>query len=126
MIRWVFLLITVGFVACSGPSRNLEEALPATVNEWKLAGVTPIPSGDAPAVVRQLGLKQAVMATYQGPGTVSVRVYEMNVATSAFELIQKWRQQDGPAVYSGPFFLVADAAPHVAAGLLDGLRKQLK
>jgi hypothetical protein len=126
MIRWVFLLITVLFAACSGPSRSLEGALPATVNEWKLTGVTPISAVDAPALVRQLGLKQAATATYQGPGTVRVRVYEMNVATSAFELIQKWRQQDGPAVYSGPFFIVAESAPEIAAGLLDGLRKQLK
>jgi hypothetical protein len=126
MIRWVFLLITALYAACSGPSPSLEKVLPSTVSEWKLAGVTPISAADAPALVRQLGLKQAVTATYQGPRTVKVRVYEMNVATSAFELIQKWRQQDGPAVYSGQFFIVADAAPEIAAGLLDGLRRQLQ
>jgi hypothetical protein len=126
MNRCVFVLISVLFTACSGPPRGLEEALPASVNEWKLSGSASIAADEAPAVVRQLGLKRAVAATYQGPRAVKVRVYEMNVPTSACELIQKWRQQDGPAVYSGPFFIVADAPPDVAAGLLEGLRKQLK
>ena len=51
----------------------------------------------------------------------------MNVATSAFELIQKWRQQDGLAVYNGAYFVVAEpgSAPQVSA-LLEGLRKQLQ
>ena len=126
MIRWVFLLITAFFLACSGPSRNLDETLPTTVNEWKRISTFAVSSDQAPDIVRQLGLKRAISATYQGPATVTVRVYEMKASTSAFELIQKWRQQDGPAVYSGPFFIVADSTPGAAAGLLEGLRKQLK
>lgn len=51
----------------------------------------------------------------------------MNVPTSAFELIQKWRQQDGLAVYSGPYFIVADpGGPQSASALLEGIRKQLQ
>lgn len=126
MFRRVFLLISACFLACSGPSRSLEESIPATLNEWKRTAVSPISESDTPAIVRQLGLKRAISATYQGPATVTVRIYEMNVPASAFELIQKWRQQDGPAVYSGPYFLVADSNPEAAAGLLDGLRKQLR
>jgi hypothetical protein len=126
MIQWAFLLITVGFAACSGPSQSLDDRLPATVNEWKRVSTSSITADQAPAIIRQLGLRRAIAATYQGPSTVTVRVYEMKVAASAFELIQKWRQQDGPAVYSGTFFIVADAPPQAAAELLDGLQKQLK
>jgi hypothetical protein len=51
----------------------------------------------------------------------------MKGQTSAFELIQKWRQSDGLAVYSGPYFLVAD--PGVgpdASRLLQALQKSLQ
>jgi hypothetical protein len=126
MFRWAFLLISACLLACSGPSRSLEESIPSTVKEWKRTAVSPLNESEAPPIVRQLGLKRAISATYQGPATVNVRVYEMKVPTSAFELIQKWRQQDGPAVYTGPYFLVADSNPETAAGLLEGLRKQLK
>ena len=81
----------------------------------------------APELVRQLGLKRAAAADIRGTGPVSIRIYEMNVPTSAFELIQKWRQQDGRAVYSGPYFVVANAAAGPeAASLLEALRKELK
>jgi hypothetical protein len=110
------------FRTIAQPGRNASH----DVNEWKRVSTFAVSSDQAPDVVRQLGLKRATSATYQGPATVTVRVYEMKVSTSAFELIQKWRQQDGPAVYSGPFFIVADSTPEAAAGLLEGLRKQLK
>lgn len=126
MFRRAFLLISACLLACSSPSRSLEETIPASVNEWKRTAVSPLKESEAPPLVGQLGLKRAISATYQGPATVTLRVYEMKVPTSAFELIQKWRQQDGPAVYSGPYFVVADSNPETAAGLLEGLRKQLK
>jgi hypothetical protein len=51
----------------------------------------------------------------------------MNVSTSAFELIQKWRQQDGLAVYNGAYFVVAapESGPE-ASKLLEAIRKQLQ
>ena len=128
MLRWlIFVAISVALVACSTPSKPLEEILPAAADGWTRSQVAPIDSATAPDLIRQLGLKQAVAATYTGPATVSVRVYEMNVATSAFELIQKWRQQDGLAVYNGAYFVVADpgSAPQASA-LLEALRKKLQ
>jgi hypothetical protein len=50
----------------------------------------------------------------------------MNVTASAFELMQKWRQQDGRAIYTGPYFVVANAADAGAADLLTQLRKDIK
>jgi hypothetical protein len=79
-----------------------------------------------PRVVEQLGFSRGILATYTGPATVTVRVFEMKVATSAFELIQQWRQQDGLAVYTGPYFIVADPGAPRAAGLLEALRRNLK
>lgn len=87
----------------------------------------PVDAENAPDLVRRLGLKRAITATYTGPASVHVRVYEMSVPASAFELIQKWPQQDGRAVYTGPYFIVADPSSGPAAsGLLESLRKQIK
>jgi hypothetical protein len=89
--------------------------------------VSAVDPGAAPELVRQLGLKRAAAATYAGPSPVSIHIYEMNVPTSAFELIQKWRQQDGRAIYSGAYFVVANAsAGPDSASLLESLRKELK
>jgi hypothetical protein len=59
-------------------------------------------------MVRSLGLRQAIKGVYEGNGSISVRVFEMTVEASAFELIQKWRQHDGLAMYKGRFFFIAN------------------
>jgi hypothetical protein len=95
--------------SCTRASKSLTESLPVQVQRaWTLRGAKSLPAEEAPAVVRALGLKQAINATYEGNGTIRVRVFEMNVEASAFELIQKWRQQDGLALYKGRHFFVAN------------------
>ena len=58
-------------------------------------------------MIRALGLRRAIRAVYEGNGSITVRLFEMNVEASAFEMIQKWRQQDGLAMYKGPYFFIA-------------------
>jgi hypothetical protein len=128
MLRWFGLCVaSLLFVACSTPSKPLEDVVPANLAGWTRTQIAPLDTASAPELVRQQGLKRAVFATYTGPASVTVRVYEMNVPTSAFELIQKWRQQDGLAAYQGPYFLVAnpESGPQ-AATLLGALRKHLQ
>jgi hypothetical protein len=127
MLRWATIFLFTFLLGCSSRSRSFEEILPASTGEWTRGPVSSVEPSAAPELVRQLGLKRAAAATYAGPSPVSIRIYEMNVPTSAFELIQKWRQQDGRAVYSGPYFVVANAAAGPeAASLLEALRKELK
>jgi hypothetical protein len=128
MLRWFALcLVSAVFVACSTPSKPLSEMLPASIDGWTRTEASPLNESSVPALVKQQGLKRAVAASYSGPAEVTVRVYEMNVSTSAFELIQKWKQQDGFAVYSGPYFIVAGAeSGRQASSLLEALRKHLQ
>ena len=128
MLRWLGLcVVSLFFLACSTPSKPLEEVLPANLAGWTRSQIAPLDAASAPELIRQQGLKRAVSATYTGPASVTIRVYEMNVSTSAFELIQKWRQQDGLAAYQGPFFLVAnpESGPQ-ASTLIEALRKHLQ
>lgn len=106
----------------------MEEILPATAGSWSRTTTSALDASSAPELIRQLGLKRAASATYTGPATATIRFFEMNVQTSAFELIQKWRQkEDGLAVYSGPYFIVANPnSPPEASSLLEEVRKQLQ
>jgi len=126
-MRWLFLLFLAVLVGCGSPSRPLTEAVPTSVDSWTRSQVTSLPENEAPEMVRQLGLDQAVSATFTGPATVPVKIFRMKGQTSAFELIQKWRQSDGLAVYSGSYFIVADPGSGSEAGaLLQALQKNLK
>jgi hypothetical protein len=87
----------------------LKDALPNQVQRaWILKRTEALPAEESPAIIRSLGLRQAIKAVYEGNGEITIRVFEMKVEASAFELIQKWRQQDGLAMYKGAFFFVAD------------------
>jgi starvation-inducible outer membrane lipoprotein len=128
MLRWLTIAtVSLMMTGCSTPSKPLQERIPASLNGWTRTEAAALDPASTPDIVKQLGLKSAVSATYTGPAAVRVRIFEMNVSTSAFELIQKWRQQDGLAVYNGPYFIVAEPqSPPQAPALLESLRKQLE
>jgi len=96
--------------ACSRAQKPLTAVLPVEVQRaWKLKQTEPLPAEEAPPIIRGLGLKRALKALYTGNGEITVSLYEMNVEASAFELIQKWPQQDGLAMYKGPYFFITSA-----------------
>ena len=103
----IFLLVA----ACSCQRRDSgmpKDLLPVQVQRtWVLRETKTRSNDDAPALVRGLGLKHWMSATYRANGEIQLSVYEMNVEASAFELMQKWRNSDGPAFYKGPYFIVA-------------------
>ena len=127
MIRCVLIIAAFLLLACGESPRSLDESIPASIDGWTRSQLVPISTSDAPEIIRNLGLEQAAAATYTGPSSVSVKIYRMKVQTSAFELIQKWRQSDGLAVYSGSYFVVADpgSGPD-ASRLLKALQKSLQ
>ena len=86
---------------------------------WKRGEVSVL--SDTPAVVSQLGPEESVQTTYSGPGAVTVRAFRMPAETSAFELIQKWRQSEGLAAYKGPYFFIVTGEG--AAGVLRELQR---
>jgi hypothetical protein len=107
--RRYFIFISAAGITCTRPSKSLKDLLPGQVQRaWTLRQADALPVEEAPAIIRSLGLRQAISAVYEGNGKITVHLFEMNVEASAFELIQKWRQQDGLASYKGPYFFVAN------------------
>jgi hypothetical protein len=125
-----FLFFFALATACTRPAKSLRNILPGQVQRaWILKRTEVLPSEEAPAVIRALGLRQAIKAVYEGNGTITVRLFEMNVEASAFELIQKWRQQDGLALYKGQYFFVAESKETdqaTLASFLHALQQELK
>ncbi len=95
-ISVIFLLLLAG---CTNKTPELKDVLPIEVQRsWILKQTAPLTG---------LGAKRAIEARYEGNGAIKVRLYEMAVEASAFELIQTWRQSEGLAVQSGHYFAVA-------------------
>lgn len=127
MTRLIMLIGATLLAGCGGTGQSLEKTVPATIDGWSRTQIAPLPAADAPDLVRQLGLDEAVSATYTGPSAVSLKIFKMKGQTSAFELIQKWRQSDGLASYNGPYFIVAEPGSGPDTGrLLQALQKEFR
>lgn len=98
--------------ACSRSDTTLEDLLPKSAGTWRLENMRPLSPELVPSQLRSAGLRAAIRATYSGPGPgdCNVEVYDVGSQTSAFELVQKWRQSEHPALYSGKYFLITRAS----------------
>jgi hypothetical protein len=125
MRRRALFVVFIGLAGCGKAARPFEEVLPEQIaGGWQRNNLTSI--RNVPQVVSQLGLEEGVETTYQGSGAVHVQLFRMRAETSAFELMQKWRPDQGVAAYKGPYFFVATsqgAAPHAVAALLRALQQ---
>jgi len=99
------LILSLLLAACGGA---VKVELPAELpGGWKLAGTAE--ETDVPELVRQMGLRQALRARYQGQGEITARVFTMNAQASAFELVQKWRAVPGTIFFqSGDHFVLLE------------------
>ena len=131
MTRRECICLTLLFAGCTRQPRPLEEALPASPGEgWILTGASPVPPENAPGMVRQLGLRRAVRASYQGAGELQVTLYEMVTPASAFELVQKWRTEESAVHFHHErYFVLVESGQLDTPALLSFVRlleKQLK
>ena len=105
----------------------MDSVLPQQVANGWIRGTIATPSSNIPEAVTALGVEDSAETTYTGPASVRVRVFRMKAETSAFEMIQKWRQTEGLAAYRGPYFFIAnpsgDASPAIVGELLRGLQQ---
>ena len=105
----------------------MDSVLPPQVANGGSRGAISTPASEIPEIVTALGVEETAETTYTGPASVRVRVFRMKAETSAFEMIQNWRQTDGLAAYNGPYFFIAnptcDASPAVIGELLRGLQQ---
>ena len=110
MNRRLFFIVLSLTAACTrSKEQSLTQTLPVQVERsWVLKETRNLTPEEAPPLVRSLGLRRALTAVYRTNSEIRLQVFEMASETGAFELIQKWRQSDGLAIYKGPYFVVVE------------------
>lgn len=107
--RWFLALGTLAFAGCRNPNEN-REVLPMEMAGWKRKAVENIPGEQVPEEIKRLGFKKGRRAFYLGQaGRLLVTIFEMNHQTVAFEMVQKWRPQEGKlAFHQGAYFVTIE------------------
>jgi hypothetical protein len=105
--RRLWILIVLPFFACT---RNLPAPVfPPVVEEvWKLKTSRILTVDSAPELVRKIGTRGGWSATYEGPGSVTVELYELTAPAGGLEIVQQWPPAPDAVVwYTSQYFFVA-------------------
>jgi len=118
---WMALALVCS--ACSQPPHAAEVLLPATLGGvWQRKTLRGIPP-PKPAIVR------AFEAGYEGPGKLTVDLYEAKVSGTAFEMTQHWRASPNTVFFDhGRCFVVVkwqQADRKALTALVSALEKNL-
>lgn len=107
MPRFHWWCTAVLFTAC-GQAPPLPDLFPPTVaGVWHRTGLRNVPASDAPDPVPRTAVDRLQIASYEGAGKLEARVYELDAAGVALDLVQRWRPSaDTVFFYRGRYFVV--------------------
>src|SRR5690348_11245983 len=99
MSRRHSILLLLLLASCSTP-RPGPPAFPETAaGAWRLRSSQGFPAATAPDMVRTIGTRGWWSASYEGPGSATVEVYELTSSAGGLEMVQKWRPQADTVVF---------------------------
>ena len=103
--NWLWLAVVLG--ACTGGA-PLPDLFPNNVaGVWRRTALANPPLSSAPDPVPRSAVNRLQTATYEGPGKLEVRAYELDSPAVALDLVQRWRPSaDTVFFYRGRFFVV--------------------
>src|SRR5579862_4825874 len=100
-------ILSLTIAACHHAPAPMPEMFPETVGAWRRTSLREVKVSEPPDPVPQAGIEKLSAATYEGPGKLDVRVYQMSTAAVALDLVQRWRPApDTIFFYADRFFVV--------------------
>ena len=104
--NWMWLALAL--TACGRKAPLPADLLPETVaNIWRRAAVRNLAVSEAPDPVPRLSVERLQVASYEGPGKLEARVYELSSPGVGLDLAQRWRPSaDTVFFYRGQYFVV--------------------
>ena len=107
---WVFL--PFGLAACrrAGPPPDLFPK--AAAGGWRLSGLRTLSVSEAPDPVPRSFAARFQIATYEGPGKLEARAYELASPAAGLDLAQRWRPSSDTVFFArAQYFIVVKWQP---------------
>jgi hypothetical protein len=103
--RWMLLAFSLGACARVEPMPDLFPELAA--GQWHRTSLRDLPAGESPDPVPRTSIDRIQTATYQGPGKLEARVYQLSSAAVGLDVAQRWHPSADTVFFNqGRYFVV--------------------
>jgi hypothetical protein len=96
---------------------------------WQLKMTQSFPPGSAPESIGKYGTRAWWRASYQGPGSMTAELYELEAPAAGLDLVQRWRPAADTVVWYTPRYFVVvkwqSQDRNGVAAFIRALQKQL-
>lgn len=125
--RWLWVAAAGAGCRSTPPRPDLFPPVVAAV--WRRTAVRELSPGDAPEPVPRTVINHLQTASYEGPGKLEARIYELESPAIALDMVQRWRPSaDTVFFYRDQYFVVIkwqDADRKALSGFVAELEKRL-
>jgi hypothetical protein len=127
---WIGAAAGLAGSGCGRRAAMPPEVFPEAVGGWRRTAAADMAIADAPDPVPRSAVERIRAASYEGPGKLQARVYQLNSAAVGLELVQRWRPSADTVFFNaGTYFVVVKWEQADRAALrtfLQDLEKRLK
>lgn len=107
MTRQAWVSIAFVLAACRQSAPPLDLFPPAVANVWIRTSLQDTPVSESPDPVPRTAVKSLRIASYEGPGKLEARAYELNSVTVGATLAQRWQPSSDTIFFNrGRYFIV--------------------
>jgi hypothetical protein len=93
--------------ACHHAPAPMPDIFPENAGLWHRTSVHELSAAEAPDPVPQAAIEKLRAASYEGPGKLDARVYQMSTPAVALDVVQRWHAApDTIFFYADRFFVV--------------------
>lgn len=104
---WLAAPLLSPLAACRRPAALPDLFPPVVAGAWRRTGLRTVASSDAPDPVPRTAIERLEIATYEGPGKLEARAYQLDSPAVALDLAQRWRPSaDTVFFFRDQYFIV--------------------
>jgi len=105
MSRRLWIAVIMLLAACT--AKTQPPVFPATVaGAWQMKGSQSLPAASAPELIRKIGTRGWWSATYEGPGSATVEMYELTSSAGGLQMVQDSRPMADTVVWYTPRYFI--------------------
>jgi len=102
----ILLLAVLAMAACGRKPATMPDLFPETVGAWRRTAASDIASAAAPDGIDAGLIEKVRAASYDGPGRLDARAYQLTSSAVALDIVQRWHATADTVYFYQDRFLV--------------------